>query len=259
MPTLKDLGFDPDSGVMLGDIGTGAGAFPQPPAMNFIDQQNAQRRLALGPPSSGRMTWFNPKPWTYNDPATGRSWTDAQAQARREGAHASGLPISTPGFATAGRGGLGHWYEVTLPDGRKIVTQKTDIGPSGVVDLNAALASSAYPGGPQTMGGGKVSTRYIGANLPEGMTAGPMQGGWNTTVGPDAPGGGVGYVAPDRVAQGATTNPAELVKPQEASLANTLGRFFANFDFKPATPAKAAPIGFGTASPFRFTPLGQRR
>ena len=121
---------------------------------------------------AGRMTWFNPKPWTYNDPATGRVWTDAQAQARREGAHASGLPINTPGFATAGREGLGHWYEVTLPDGRKYVTQKTDIGPTGVVDINAALASNAYPGGPETMPGGKASARYLGSKLPEGMTAG---------------------------------------------------------------------------------------
>ena len=121
---------------------------------------------------NGRMTWFNPRPYSYTDPTTGIDWTDTGAKTLGEGAHASGLPISTPGFATSNRQTLGHWHEVTLPDGRKYVTQQTDIGPPGVVDLNAALASQAYPGGPQTVPGGNVTARYLGPNLPEGMTAG---------------------------------------------------------------------------------------
>ena len=134
--------------------------------------QQAPRTGPTGADVSGRMTWFNPKPWSYTDPATGITWADAQARARGEGYHASRLPITTPGFASAGRGGLGHWYEVALPDGRKFVTQKTDVGPPGVVDLNAALASQAYPRGPQSMPQGQASARYLGRNLPEGMRPG---------------------------------------------------------------------------------------
>jgi hypothetical protein len=95
---------------------------------------------------------------------------------------------------------------------------------------------------------------------PLGMNASDLtSGGWNTTVSA-APGlpGGAGYVNPERVAQGARTDPAELVR-KDSDLAGMLGRFFANLDFKPATPAKAAPLGFGTAPQFRFAPVGQRR
>ena len=52
--TLQELGFDPNSGVMLGDIGTGAGAFPQPPVMDYIDRQNAARKKALETPPAFR-------------------------------------------------------------------------------------------------------------------------------------------------------------------------------------------------------------
>ena len=117
------------------------------------------------------MTWFNPRPRSYTDPNTGITWTDTSARARGEGPHASSLPISTPGIATAGRGGLGGWYEVTLPDGRKFVSQKTDVGPPGVIDLNAALASQAYPRGPRSVPG-RASARYLGRDLPEGMRPG---------------------------------------------------------------------------------------
>jgi hypothetical protein len=95
---------------------------------------------------------------------------------------------------------------------------------------------------------------------PLGMDATDLtSGGWNTTVSADAGApGGAGYVNPGRVAQGASTDPAELVRKDEESKFN-LARLLAGFDFKPATPAKAAPLGFGTASPFKFAPVGQRR
>jgi len=97
---------------------------------------------------------------------------------------------------------------------------------------------------------------------PLGMNASDLtSGGWNTTVAapaPGAPADAVGYTRPELAARGATTDPAELVRKDDG-LASALGRFFANLDFKPATPAKAAPLGFGTAPQFRFAPLGQRR
>jgi hypothetical protein len=164
------------------EFGWGKGALPrggqaartsgpqqeQPPGA----QQQAPQTGPTGADVTGRMTWFNPRPWSYTDPNTGITWTDTSARARGEGPHASGLPISTPGIATAGRGGLGGWYEVTLPDGRKFVTQKTDVGPPGVVDLNAALASQAYPRGPQSIPRGRATARYLGRNLPEGLQPG---------------------------------------------------------------------------------------
>jgi hypothetical protein len=99
----------------------------------------------------------------------------------------------------------------------------------------------------------------IGPAGPTGMNATDLtSGGWNTTV-DAAPGaaGGAGYVPANRVAQGATTDPAELVRKDEADKFNLM-RLLASFDFKPASPAKAAPLGFGTASPFKFAPVGQR-
>jgi hypothetical protein len=94
---------------------------------------------------TGRTTWFNPRNerggYTYRDDS-GRDWTDTGAMRLREGAHASGLPSTVRGFATPGGSDLGNWFEVNLPGGRKTYAQKTDIGPPGVVDLNAPLASS---------------------------------------------------------------------------------------------------------------------
>ena len=96
---------------------------------------------------------------------------------------------------------------------------------------------------------------------PLGMDATDLtSGGWNTTVSaaPGAAGGGVGYVRPDLVAQGASTNPADLEKVKEQG--NFLSRLLAGFDFRPATPAKAAPLGFGDSKlPLQFAPVGQRR
>lgn len=98
----------------------------------------------------------------------------------------------------------------------------------------------------------------IGTSGPLGMDASELtSGGWNTTVSSTAAPGGVGYVRPDLVAQGATTNPADLEKVKEQG--NFLSRLLAGFDFKPATPAKAAPLGFGEGKAFQFTPVGKRR
>jgi hypothetical protein len=242
MPTLADMGLD-EGGNILGK--------------SF----NTLPNLGNAPVTRGRMTWFNPYPYNYTDPATGRAWNDTGARKLREGPHASGLPITTPGFASSNRQTLGHWHEVTLPDGRKYITQQTDIGPPGVVDLNGALASQAYPGGQDTMTGRTATTRYIGAKLPEGVQPGPAAGGgWNTSVSADAGApGGAGYVNPAIVAQGGATNPADLVRKDDKSLAQTIGDYFSELQFKPAKPTAPAPTGFGAGQPYRFAAVGQRR
>lgn len=278
MPTLDELGNIISSEPTLDTIGAGAGAMPMPQYLRTIDNVIASRRAAqqdvfgspgglpiqaadipqpTGPTTTGRQTWFNPRPYNYVDPATGISWLDTSARALREGPHASGLPLGTPGFATVGRQGLGGWHQVTLPDGRQYIVQKTDIGPPGVVDLNAAFASKAYPQGPQSVASGRTSVQYIGPTLPEGMTPGPVLGGWETNISGEAPAGGVGYVPAGRVAQGGVTDPRELVPQQEPS------SFFQKFmgalgktDFFPAraatpTPAPPKPVTF------QLTPIGR--
>jgi hypothetical protein len=93
----------------------------------------------------------------------------------------------------------------------------------------------------------------IGPSGPLGMdvaSLGGGTGGWETTVGPSA--AGVGYVAPGRVARGATTSPALLAKQPEREL--SLARLLQNLDF---TPAKIAPAaGFAFERPIaRMQPL----
>jgi hypothetical protein len=143
--------------------------------------------IPMSSPTTGRMTWFNPRPYAYTDPNTGTTWNDTGARSLREGPHASGLPISTPGFATAGNRALGHWYEVTTPDGQKQIIQKTDIGPPGVVDLNAAAASRAYAN-PNAVPSGQAQVRYIGKDLPPDVkpTSAPSSSAAGPTD-PDAP------------------------------------------------------------------------
>jgi hypothetical protein len=110
-------------------------------------------------------------------------WSDSSGQ--REGAQASRLPSTTPGIATPGSAGLGEWFQVTLPDGRVVVTQKTDVGPGkgpqskGVgLDVNAALASQLYPGGPGTFPSGKggFHVKPLGPRLPSGIKPGLQTG-----------------------------------------------------------------------------------
>jgi hypothetical protein len=119
---------------------------------------------------SGRTTWFNPRNerggYTYRDDS-GQDWTDYGAQRLREGKHASGLPSTTPGFATPGSADLGNWFEVSGPGGVKSYAQKTDIGPAGVVDLNAPLAARMY-GRPNAIPSGATYVRDLGRDRPAG-------------------------------------------------------------------------------------------
>jgi len=142
--------------------------------------------VAKGPGVGGRITWFNPAPHSYTDPQTGITWTDTSARARGEGPHAGGLPISTPGIAMSGGGQLNHWFEVTMPDGSRHVVQKTDIGPPGVIDFNAAFASklARTPAEFDKLSGqGRATARYIGPSLPQGVSPG-LQTGQQRQAGP---------------------------------------------------------------------------
>lgn len=86
--------------------------------------------------------------------------------------------------------------------------------------------------GPDTTAIGVVPGAPLGMNATD-LTS----GGWNTTVG--APAGGVGYVAPERVAQGAATNPADLQRPPEGP--SFLQQFLGALGRTPWTPAPQVP------------------
>src|SRR5262249_55717289 len=158
----------------------------------FLPRPGAAAPTVGGGTSSGGQTWFLGKPWRWTDPS-GRVWHDTGAERNREGPFASGLPPGTPGFASPGRKGLGGWYELTLPDGRKYVTRKVDIGPRGVIDLSAGAAYEIYgsPGATEKQHMKPIRGRYLGSNLPRGGSPG-IQG-----VGA----GGIGALPPGAAAR----------------------------------------------------------
>jgi len=264
--TLQELGFDPNSGVMLGDIGTGAGAFPQPPVMNYIDQQNAQRRQALTTPPAfrSRVTYYAPGPgdkmegpWATSrpNPATGQRIPSTLDDVR----------LGRSPYVTVASDPSRYGQRVQLGDltYRSPIDGKTYTVPQvqGVVHDTG----SAFKGRPDKLDvaagdfrgwNPTAASAYVQADAGTRMVT---PNGWETTVG-GSPGGegGVAYSNPARAAQGATTNPADLEKVKEQG--NFLSRLLAGFDFRPATPAKAAPLGFGDSKlPLQFAPVGQRR
>ena len=107
--------------------------------------------------------------------------------------------------------------------------------------------------------GPAVTPVGVGPGAPLGMDATDLtSGGWNTTVSA-APGlpGGAGYVNPARVAQGATTNPAELVRPpEEAGFDWT--KLISGLKYNPKQIASSKPFTFD-APLMRMTPIGRRR
>jgi hypothetical protein len=118
------------------------------------------------------ITWFNPKPWIWTAP-DGTVWHDASAERRNEGPYASGLPANTPGVALPNKETLGEWVKITLPDGRVVVTQQVDIGPSGgILDISAPLAAQLYLDGPSTIKPGPWIAERIGRELPSGVNPG---------------------------------------------------------------------------------------
>jgi len=94
----------------------------------------------------------------------------------------------------------------------------------------------------------------IGPAGPQGNDGTPLAG-WEATVG--IPSGGVGYVNPERVARGATTNPQDLAP---AAGPRTWEQILADFasgigQFKPAAAPKPVPLAqFAPLRP--FAPLG---
>jgi hypothetical protein len=121
--------------------------------------------------SGDNVTWFLSKPWRWTDP-NGYVWHDRGAEENGEGGNASGLLISVPGIALASHSTLSGWWMVTLPDGRRVVTQQIDIGPGGEdIDLSAPLAYILY-GSPDKVDAGNWSATYLGKTLPLGIVPG---------------------------------------------------------------------------------------
>jgi hypothetical protein len=148
-----------------------------PPATPATPGAPAPQIPTIGPETTTRAWFHTGGPYQAKPGAP--VWSDVQG--RKEGLPASGLHPNVPGIATPGNVGLREWYQVTLPDGRVVITQKTYKGPGkgpvskGVaLDINAALAAQLYPGGPSTFpsGAGGFKVTRIGKTLPAGVTPG---------------------------------------------------------------------------------------
>jgi hypothetical protein len=141
---------------------------------------------------------------TYTDPETGATYTD---RTKPIGPAQSGLPQETPGIAYGynlwtpkgkgplgqpgrrGRETLGGYYLVT-PErgenaGQSFILPHSDIGPGGpagkhpdILDYNAPASQMVFGSMKESALQGGAYLRYIGANLPEGVTAGkqPSEG-----------------------------------------------------------------------------------
>lgn len=86
------------------------------------------------------------------------------------GKNASGLSEATPGIALRNKATLGHWYEVTFPNGKTVMARQVDVGPFAKgrsIDINGALADKAgySPGNFPT--DETFHYRYVGAKLPD--------------------------------------------------------------------------------------------
>jgi hypothetical protein len=99
-----------------------------------------------------------------------------------------------------------------------------------------------------------------GATMPVKSTVDALPPGWLTAVSagaaPQAP-GAVGYIPPEVVPRGATTDPA-LLKPAGPSYGTMLARGLANFDFRPAQVSRAPDFAF-TGRPVTLATLGGQR
>ncbi len=299
MPTLKDLGFDPETGTMLGNIGDGM--FPQPQEPTFDQrygfpsptpvtgnpQDEAQFKLnmaganqgqwpqaapggAAGAPFNSRVTYYAPgvggrmegpwatsrvnpltgerKPFTLDDVRLGRSpWVTVASDPSRYGQNVQlgALTYRSPLD--------GKTYTVPNVQGYVHDTGGAFRGRPDKLDV----ATGDFRGFSERAASPYVNVSDGGRRM---VTAGggSPTGGWETSVGAEAAPGGVGYTAPGRTAQGATTNPAELVRPDEGPAFNWRN-FIAGLKFNPAKQAKPAePFAFDRPL-MRMSPIGRKR
>ena len=192
-PFAPSVGEFSKRGGLIHHAGGGLAGYKDGDEVDDDPEEGAPYQLAGEPVAAGRTTWFNPRPYGYRDPS-GNFWYDESAARLREGEHASGLPITTPGLALSSRENLGRPVVATLPDGRRVLTTQTDVSPPGVVDLNAALAARlGYTPGTVPTGTTRVETADRGD-----VNRAWLQG---EDVGQPGPGGGGGLgVGQPRVA-----------------------------------------------------------
>jgi hypothetical protein len=120
----------------------------------------------------------------YTDPNTGESYTD---YTKPIGPPSSGLPSETPGIAFGyrnfphhGRETLGGYYMVTPKEGKNagqsFIFPHSDIGPGAghgeKLDYNAPAAQMVFGSMKESAIQGGASLKYIGKDLPKGVTPG---------------------------------------------------------------------------------------
>jgi len=121
-----------------------------------------------------KVTWFlgSGNDYRFEDP-DGHVWFDSGAHNNKEGPFASGLPYNTPGIALPNYNHtLGGWWRVTMPrQNVSMVVVQVDIGPSGVIDLSAALAYLLFTKPADVPDYTPWRAEYLGRELPEGTEA----------------------------------------------------------------------------------------
>jgi hypothetical protein len=210
----------------------------------------------------------------YTDPNTGESYTD---YTKPIGPPSSGLPSETPGIAFGyrnfphhGRETLGGYYMVTPKEGKNagqsFILPHSDIGPGAghgeKLDYNAPAAQMVFGSMKESAIQGGASLKYIGKDLPKGVTpglqyTGPEEGAGKglrldqpssdyasgLNWGPTAAGGGgeadVGGVSPFESAQALAIHNATTL-----ALGRRGGR-----DFGVAAGTQRLGIGEGEAAP----------
>jgi hypothetical protein len=247
MPTLADMGLD-ESGNILGKSFNTLGNIGKP-------FQSRVTYYAPGPGDRMEGPWATSRP----NPATGQRIPSTLDDVRLRGAPYVTVASDPSRYGQKVQlGDLTYRSPIdgktyTLPQVQGLVhdtgsafkgrPDKLDVAAGDFRGWNPA-AASAYV---QADGGNRMVT----------AGGGSPTGGWETNVSADP--SGVGYAPAARVAQGAATNPADLTRQDNKSLASTLGDFFSELQLKAAKPTAPAPTGFAAGQPYRFTPVGQRR
>lgn len=268
MPTLDELGNDITPEPTLENIGERAREQRMPMWMDTIEQLQQGRARAMADPTyRARTTFYAPGPGdrmeggfetSRPNPVTGRAVPFTLDDVR----------LGRAPFVTVASDPSRYGQSVNLGD----ITYRSPLDRMMYTLSNVRGyihdTGSAFRGRPDKLDvavgdfrgwSAPAASAFVGQDPGTKLVAfGPgtsATGGWETTVSPAAE--GVGYVAPQRVGQGAATNPADLVAPpaEQSFLSRVLGALGkTKFNLPGAMPIEAP----RSEATFRLTPIGRR-
>ena len=267
MPTLDELGVDISGEPTLSNIGEGARAMPMPTWLDTIDQLQQGRARAMADPNyRSRVTFYAPGPGdrmeggfetSRPNPVTGRAVPFTLDDVR----------LGRAPFVTVASDPSRYGQSVNLGD----ITYRSPIdrlmytlqGVRGLVHDTG----SAFRGRPDKLDvavgdfrgfSAPAASAFVGQDPGTKLVSfGPGEaatGGWQTTVSPAAE--GVGYVAPSRVAQGATTRPEDLQPQDSPSFLQKFMRALGKTDFTMPAPVAVSTTP-ATPPSIQLSPIGR--